>query len=351
MSNSSYYALQQFGAAFMGPAFNSYTRAVHEYMQQHQQTIPVCLAREGWSINRLLTRTTDLFAQSLTAPIYLSVSRTILFKSLLGDEILYDVALKNEFSGSLMDLMIKRFGLSFDEVFTRFSPEQFSTPVKLPEDKAAVEVILKSVAGRLEELAVPTREGLINYLKSVGLADKDSTPLMLDLGYSGTIQKLITYILRKDTEGLYFIATKSGENTVGSNVANMQGVFFNDVSWRDGCLMLDRSLFFEGIMTAPHGQVADIREMHSGRFEFLYGRETDSQHQFQDLKVVIDGGIQAAREGIINGVTYTPEEVNTLYSVYASSPGALPNSVAHLFSVEDDFSGIGIVNAKEMFRI
>ena len=351
MSNSSYYALQQFGAAFLGPAFNSYTRAVHQYCHKSPQVTPVCLAREGWSIHRLLSRTTDLFDSSLCDPLYLKVSRTILFKSLLGDEIVYNFSLKADFSGSLMDLMIKRFGLSFDEVYAHFSSEQFSTFVKLPEDKHVVEDILRNVSTKLRKLVMPTYKSLLSYFKSVGLADHGNRPLMLDLGYSGTIQKLITYIIKKDTDGLYFIASKSGQNSVGFNKANMQGVFFNDVSWGDGCLMLDRSLFFEGVMTAPHGQVADIREMHSGQFEFLYGRETNNQHQFQDLKVVIDGGIQAARESILNGVVYSSEEVSALYSVYASSLGALPQSVSHLFSVEDDFSGIGIVNAKEMFKI
>jgi hypothetical protein len=202
MNNSSYYALQQFGAAFMGPAFNSYAQAVHSFVNDNKQVIPVCLAREGWSINRLLTRTANEFDNSLPPPVYLKVSRTILFKSLLGDEIIYDVSLKNEFSGTLMSLLIKRFGLTFDEVFQRFSPEQFSMPVSLPADRQKVEGILRSKEGALKNLVSPTRTALINYLKSKGLADRDKTPLMLDLGYAGTIQKLITYLLDKDTEGL-----------------------------------------------------------------------------------------------------------------------------------------------------
>ncbi|WP_276756599.1 hypothetical protein [Pseudoalteromonas marina] len=351
MNNSSYYALQQFGAAFMGPAFNGYARAVHSFVDKNDQIIPVCLAREGWSINRLLTRTANVLDGSLQKPVYLKVSRTILFKSLLGDEIIYDVALKNEFKGSIMDLLIKRFGLTFDDVFQRFAPETFSAAVSLPDDKAHVEDILRNTATSLRDLVAPTRKALLNYLKSQGLTDKRKTALMLDLGYSGTIQKLITYLLNQDTEGLYFIANKSGINEVDSNTANMKGVFFNDVKWGEGCLMLERSLFFESIMTAPHGQVIDIREMADGSFEFFYGRETTSQDRFQDLKAVIDGGIWAAREGLKNDVTYTAKEVSELYSVYAKTPGAIPASVSHLFSVEDDFSGLGIVNAKQMFSI
>jgi len=120
----------------------------------------------------------------------------------------------------------------------------------------------------------------------------------------------------------------------------MHGVFFSDIEWGEGYVMLDRSLFYESIMTAPHGQVTDIREMVNGRYEFFYGRETTSQHQFQDLKV-----------GILNEVFYTPAEVSELYAVFAKKPGAIPLSVSHLFRVEDEFSGNGIIDAKRIFRV
>lgn len=348
---SGYYALHEFGSAFLGPAFNSYSRAVHDLVGTGGGKVPVCLAREGWSIHRLLTRTVTAFDSVLPTPVYLKVSRTILFKSLLGEEIIYASALKNDFQGSLLNLLIKRFGLTFDEVFQRFSPEVFSSGVSLPDDKEKVEGLLRSVEQSLRDLVAPTRAALVSYLRSLGLDQVGVTAVMLDLGYSGTIQKLITYLLQKDTEGLYFIASKSGRTDVGDNAANMSGVFFNDVSWGEDCTMLERSLFFESLMTAPHGQVVDIREMADGHFEFLYGRETSTQHYFQDLKAVIDGGISAAKEGVQNGVKYTPEEVSALYTVFAKTPGAIPAAVSHLFNVEDDFSGNGIVDAKQMFRI
>ncbi len=349
---SGYFALHQFGSAFLGPAFNSYSRAVHAKMHEGKERIPVCLAREGWSIHRLLTRTHDAFERPLPKPpTYLKVSRTILFKALLGEEIVYASALGNDFQGSFLDLLIKRFGLTFDQVFQRFSPEVFSSAISLPDDKDKVEEILRGVEKSLRDLVAPTRLALVNYLKSEGLYKSNVTAVMLDLGYSGTIQKLITQLLQKDTEGLYFIASNSGETEIGDNKADMSGVFYNDVSWGEDCIMLERSLFFESLMTAPHGQVVDIREMADGHFEFLYGREASTQFYFQDLKAVIDGGISAAREGIKNGVQYTPDEVSALYTVFSKTPGALPASVSHLFSVEDDFSGSGIVDAKQMFRV
>lgn len=348
---SGYFELHQFGSAFLGPAFNSYARAVHAKMEESKDRIPVCLAREGWSIHRLLTRTHDAFEFPLPTPTYLKVSRTILFKALLGEEIVYVSALGSDFQGSLLDLLVKRFGLTFDQVFQKLSPETLSTAINLPDDKDKVEAIMRGIEQNLRELVAPTRLALFNYLKSEGLCESSLTAVMLDLGYSGTIQKLLTLLLRKDTEGLYFIASSSGKTDIGANKANMSGVFYNDVSWGEDCIMLERSLFFESLMTAPHGQVIDIREMADGHFEFLYGREAATQFHFQDLKAVIDGGISAAREGIKKGVIYTPDEVSALYTVFAKNPGALPACVSHLFSVEDDFSGTGIVNAKQMFRV
>ena len=349
---SSYYALHEFGSAFLGPAFNSYSRAIYSLIDDKpDRLLPVCLAREGWSIHRLLTRTIDVFDSSLPSPVYLKVSRTILFKALLGEKIVYDHALTNDYSGSLLSLLNKRFGLANDDVFELFKPETLSSLIHLPQDKDKVEGILRSVEENLLELVHPTRIALINYLAQEGLSKENVTAVMLDLGYSGTIQKLLTFLLKKDTEGLYFIASKSGSTVVGKNTAYMNGVFHNDVKWGEDCIMLERSLFFESLMTAPHGQVIDICEMADGSFEFIYGRETSTQYYFQDLKAVIDGGISATKAGIKNGISYSPDEVSALYSVFAKTSGALPASVSHLFNVEDDFSGNGVVDAKQLFRL
>jgi hypothetical protein len=129
------------------------------------------------------------------------------------------------------------------------------------------------------------------------------------------------------------------------------GVFKEDVEWSHGYLMLERSLLLESLMTAPHGQVSDIRLRSDGQFDFFYGRTAASQRFFQDLEVVMSGAINAVENGFRSGIEYTVEEVEAIYRAFATPPSALPSGARHLFSLDDDFSGGGVINPLELFGL
>ncbi|WP_251978358.1 hypothetical protein [Salinicola avicenniae] len=342
-------ALHEFGATFLGPALHVYAESIEAESNGH---LPVCLAREGWCFHRLLSRLQRESSIDLeNTPVYLRVSRTLLFRAMLGSPVIMPMALSNEFAGSILDLMRKRFGLQLHEIFSALPIELLRFNCELPKDQALVYEWLSPHLKALESLVSPTRKALIAYLRRSGLMDEEKRPLMLDLGYSGTIQKILTHVLERDTAGLYFIATKPGETEVGDHQALLKGVFHEGVGWRSGCTMLDRSLLFECLLTAPHGQMVDIRQKSSGEFEYFYGREAATQRHFQDLKTVFDGAIDHVIRCRHHGVTYSRTDVQDLYEVFATKPNCIPHDVWHLFSVDDDITGNGIVNPMQMFAI
>jgi len=162
-------ALREFGASFMGPAFLVYAKAVEAHGAGR---VPVCLAREGWCFERLLSR---LQAQGLLtfehAPRYLKVSRTLLFRANLGEDFLWPLALGNDFEGGMLDLMRKRFGLQMHEAFSVLPVELLQMHVKLPEQQEEVVKWLAPHLERLKALVAPTQQGVMAYLKSLGLTD------------------------------------------------------------------------------------------------------------------------------------------------------------------------------------
>jgi len=342
-------ALYEFGATFLGPALHVYAESIEAEAEGH---LPVCLAREGWCFHRLLTRLQRESSIDLPHdPVYLRVSRALLFRAMLGSKTITPMALSNDFSGSILDLMRKRFGLQLHEIFAALPFELLRFNCELPKDKDLVYQWLTPHFKALETVVSPTRKALVAYLKRSGLMDPDKRPLMLDLGYSGTIQKILTHILERDTTGLYFIATKPGDEEVSKHHALLKGVFHEGVGWRNGCTMLDRSLLFECLLTAPHGQMVDIRQKSNGEFEYFYGREAGTQRHFQDLKTVFDGAIDHVVMCRHHGVNYSTADVQGLYEVFATRPNCIPHDVWHLFSVDDDITGNGIVNPMQMFAI
>lgn len=347
MNNTSV-ALRNFGANFLAPSLLVYVQALEKY-ENHQ---PICLAREGWFFHQLLLRLQESKRVQLShSPVYLKVSRTLLFRAMLGEHYLWDLSLKSTFRGTLLELLRKRFGLQLHESFSVLPAEILDFSVQLPLQKSDVVTWLTPYMDGLAKIAKPTREVLANYLQQNGF-DGHTKPLMLDLGYAGTIQKILSRFTQQATDGLYYISTRSDE-IMDANCPRIvrHGVFYNDVTWGDSCLMLERSLLLEALLTAPHGQVVDIHKNPEGGFDFSYGRVANAQRYFQDLSLVFEGAIGQIEDWIDAGITFERDEVLTMFEVYATQPGAIPASVRHLFSLDDDFSGYGMVNSLQMFSL
>lgn len=346
MSNS-YKALYEFGYGFLGPILNHYLRKVAEYSQTHT---PVCLAREGWILFEALKalREEELLEFKFE-PIYLKVSRTVLFRSQAGNPKIMKLAFESKFEGTVLELLLKRFGFQLHEAFALLPHQLLDFNVKLPEDAALIEEWLNPHNDRLFSHVSPTREALASYFETSGLTLSETKSLMLDLGYAGTIQKILTYMFTQDTHGLYFIATKSGTHIINNHTATMAGVFKEDVKWSEGYLLLERSLLLESIMTAPVGQLVDVRLDSNNDLIFFHGRLATPQRQFQDLKAVMDGAIAGVVDGFRLNIEYNTREIEDIFTGYAKSPSAIPREAFHLFNIDDDFSGNGIISPMQLF--
>lgn len=342
-------ALTDFGSAFFGPAFNSYARAIEAEAPEH---LPVCLAREGWAIYQLLSKLHNEKVIDLpTSPVYLRVSRTLLFRALFGDPLLWSVSLKTDFRGTFRELLQKRFGILTSEISSSLPGKHLDKRIRLPDDKHKAIQLLEESTPRLKPFTETTRKTFVKYLASLQLNSHPHKPLLLDVGYSGTIQTLLTHLLERDTKGLYFIANNPGDNTIGNYTATMKGIFREDIAWGEGYAMLERSLFLESLMTAPHGQTLNVKELQNNQFQFFYGRHAAPQRYAQDLKTIIASGIQTAADSIRQGVVYSPDEIEAMYTTFACKSGAIPCSTWHLFSVDDDFSGHGMINPLQLFAM
>ncbi len=58
----------------------------------------------------------------------------------------------------------------------------------------------------------------------------------------------------------------------------------------------------------------------------------------------MQGAIDGVEESFRNGIEYSVEEVEAIYAGFALSPSAIPSAAFHLFSIDDDFSGNGVIN-------
>lgn len=345
---NSHRALYEFGYSFFSPLFNHYVRTLTEYSNAYRA---VCLAREGWVFFKLLNHLQSCqLIQLQHDPLYLKVSRTLLFRSQLGNPDVWETALTNNFKGSISELFMKRFGFQQHEAFALLPAELLNRNVSLPADKETFIEWITPFNEKLRAHVEPTRTAVSTYFEREGLC-QGPHPLMLDLGYAGTIQKLITRVIDRETSGLYFISTEAGDVQVGEQVAHMRGVFKENIKWSEGYLMLERSLLLETLMTAPHGQMIDIRLNTQGALEFFHGRIAAPQRYRQDLDAIMQGAIDGVEEGFRLNIEYSVEEIEAMYAGFALTPSAIPREIFHIFNMDDDFSGNGVLNPTSLFGL
>lgn len=347
-NNRPYYrAFYDFGTAFLTPLLSVYIRSL---LEQLEDRIPVCLAREGWLIQAALNTLSEQKLINLSkAPVYLKVSRLLLFRCLLSHPISWPIALSSTFDGNLEVLLRDRFGLRMYEYNRICSAAELKKFIKLPRDQEVIEQLFKKNIDVLRDISHDSSLALVNYLNSIGLMQSKSPLCFLDLGYSGTIQKLLTYILEQDTDGLYFIALNPGIHEISKYKAKMRGVFKEDIRFGKGDYFLDRSIFMECLFTCGEGSVIDISESPNKTFNFYYGHNTSSQYFFQDLQAIFDGAIDGLIDVFKRGYHYSIAEVDELMVSFLRSPDALPNALYSLFNIDNTMNGKGMLNSKDYF--
>ncbi|MFT8663106.1 hypothetical protein [Zymomonas mobilis] len=342
----SYQQLMDFGYSFLGPIIGTYLQNVEN---KYKNFTPICLAREGWSFFYIINKLQKSgFLNNLKHPIYLKVSRGFLLKCLSGDITIWEKIFSNNFSGTLSDFLINRLCFTYNDICMCFDKKLLSLKINLPEDRDKLKNIFYSHLDFFSRKSSDTLSSFKTYINTLKVFNNNQN-VMLDIGYSGTIQSLLTSILDKDTYGEYFVTTAPNKQYINKNCIHINGSFAENVSWGNGCLMLDRSLILESILTAPHGQIRDIYITQDNKIEFMYGNNVNSQIFFQDLLGIIDGAYSCIYETFSNNIRYNLDEIHNIFNIFTKY--SIPENLSHLFDVDDSFSGNAILNAKRFYSL
>ncbi|PRO73941.1 HAD family hydrolase [Alteromonas alba] len=341
-------SLKEFGFNFCGPILHTYLSAVDNALRQSPKNV-YCLAREGYILQKGLN-----IINSEWSPTYLYASRTFLFRITLSHKASWSFSLGHGYKGKLGDFFVSRFGFTLEQVKKFVDQGELDDEVTTLDDKDRIETILKDQSDIIETIIKPTRNAYIKYLASIGLtSDTAAESLFLDVGYSGTIQKLLSILLQSDTNGYYFITTDSTKTQAGSYTANLSYVFKDKVKMGGGYTMLDRSMFLEALFTSPDGQFIDIIDSPLGDkgFHFCFGKRNYTQHHFEKLNLIFDGALNAISHFDKHGIEFKVSEIEFLYEQYVSKRNLLPSASWPLFEFDDAISGFGNVNSMQFFGL
>jgi hypothetical protein len=342
-------SLQHLGAVFLSPILTYF----NEHLSKHRDdSRPLFfLAREGHWLEQSYTR----FAQGKNRTSntrYMLVSRAFLFKIGLLHPETFPYSLNFKFSGSMYELLRTRFMLSDMKIKQVFSDKEQSRKILLPADLNKVSTLLCSKQIALEPIISKSSDAYKQYLDELGFFETETVDVV-DVGYGGTIQTLLSLIFNVNTVGHYLIASKPGTTQIGEKTAVMNGYLKEGVKLGGGYIPLDRSMFLEGLLTAPVGQFQDIRlsPLPARKFDYYYGRKVSTQHHFHLIEAICKGAMAQMDEYIKSDIQFTTSEIEELYTAFVTKKGMLPQDSWPLFEIDDDTANEGTVNGIDFFGL
>lgn len=320
--------------------YSAFGPLMYEFMLFLQNETPedsvfLFLAREGYIFSKLY----EIVAGENTRPHkYLLTSRRAVSVATIKNEDDIKEIVRRKYDGSLHNLLVSRLGageILLGRVIDRQihiedenknEPDDFEKTIKL------IEPLMPDI---IEE-AGRERKNYLNYLDKTVLKEEREKAVLVDVGYTGTIQYYMSKLLEKPVDAAYLAVLRENEklSKTGSKVYSMyeKGVdsFADNIE--------KTQLFLESVLSAPYGQLIriDSEENPVYRNEELPG---------DDVKMLQEGMLSYCRDrktlealGHENEGKINREYMERLYSELLVDHDYLTEETAALFKVDDSYS-------------
>jgi GT2 family glycosyltransferase/FMN phosphatase YigB (HAD superfamily)/glycosyltransferase involved in cell wall biosynthesis len=244
------------GYCVFGPLILAYFIWLCERSKKSNVHTLYFLAREGYLLKEMFDAFVDLkevksYYKKLPESIYLLTSR----RSAIGavdkkENILKEIIANNNFNGTLRDLFFNRMGVDFNEINVHLGQEVIS----IPRDTQKVLDWVRPFIDKIHAHSACEKTALLTYLKEVKYTS-DNAIALVDLGYSGTIQKYLYQLTQKETAGYYF-ATKGSTQQWTTKKNSTIGFFENNAGPNPETPVFRFHLFLEIWLTSPDAQLS-----------------------------------------------------------------------------------------------
>ncbi len=348
-----------FGYVIFGPIiFNFISWLIRELQKDKLEKI-VFISREGYLLSRaynLFSAHPSLMDLGVKIPpgeYFLSSRRNVLFASLRTTE---DITpfLENDFQGSLRDFFLNRLFVSdIDKIEQVLGSSRLNEAVFLPRDYDRIKKYILKVINILIQEAKIERNEFMQYCAQQGIKNPARIGIV-DVGYSGSIQKALICLLGHSIKGYYFITTnKALELNNRDFLCKSYFGEFIDPHETDIPLFC-HSLLLESILTAPHGQLIRFLQSPSGCVP-EFKKKGVSQEKFDIIRQIQDGIIQFIKDMLDSfgsasiAIEFPKDIIQQSYEMIINGELKI-GSLESAFFVEDDYCGNGEIPVIKFYK-
>jgi predicted HAD superfamily hydrolase/GT2 family glycosyltransferase len=295
------------GYSVFGPIILSYFIWLCEEVKKAKIDTLYFLAREGYLLKQLYDSFVELkeikkHYPKLPDSVYLLTSRRSVLGAVDKDKtVLKEIIANNYFNGSLRDLFFNRMGVDFNEIDIEVAQEK----IAIPRDTNKVLELVIPYLDQIKELARIEKESLLTYLDEIAYTS-DKKVGLVDLGYSGTIQKYLYQLTKKEVKGYYFVTRDTTQQWTKKE--NQTFGFFGNNAPADAEISLFRySLYLEFWLTAPDGQLSHFSK-ENGKVIPVFREKGHTKKDFYVNEAITDGVMEYLKDA----VSLTSGELNLL---------------------------------------
>jgi len=296
------------------------------------------LARDGYFLKKIyefFLQTKQITDQS--SPEYLLISRRAILGATLKDEtsLKHMVLELGPFQGKLSELIYNRIGL--DRSFLKeCTLEDFSISNK--EDLHKAYKLLREHIDTINKHTNQEYKSYQEYLKRMKFYDTKKV-VVVDLGYSGTIQNYLHKLTNQVIKGEYLVTTCRVKD-VESQESSYHGYFVDKVDFEHNTSnpIYKYSLLLEAYLTSDKGQLVCFSKENQPVYKKIDNNITKQQR-------MTDGVMDYIKEmslldvDLLDSSDEELKRVSTFLFDFFVSHRFIDDELSSLFHLEDDFTG------------
>ena len=327
-----------FGYCALGPMF--YLFCDHLYTRHRKDSI-YFMARDGYFLREIYEKFVHSKGMEIEGKSrYLEISR----RAVLGavektpENLKHIVKELGEYKGRLSGMLSSRVGLG-DEFMRKGSIDDIT--ISLPGDGDRVCEILLEHIDVLNEEAHEERKPFLEYLNDLGFLSEERA-VLVDLGYSGTIQRYLHDLTGVSMYGEYFVTTLKSADFEHSD-SLMNGYFGNRVDPFGNIrnIVFEYSLVLEAYLTSNRGQLMKFEKR---------GKEIVPIYKVEENRLGVREDITRGIIDYIESLSVVPvdffdhdsdkaKDIAMFIFEYITRHRLFDEDVLSILSIDDDFTG------------
>lgn len=338
---------RELGYCVFGPLLLHFTAWLYKRSKALGIEHLLFLAREGYLLRDLFALFTERFGDNGARTSYLLCSRRANSVPMIEREPDIRAILEAPYEGSLANLLATRYGIDIDSESGHGSLSHqrlYDDVITLPNQIDAVYGDVSRFKEPIFRHAQRERRAYLAYLATLGVSKAHKTAVV-DIGFSGTIQKHLQKMTASDVEGFYFITNPKARLTP---LARMMYACFGDfVEFGRGNAVYDYSLLLESVLTAPAGQF--IRFGDDGRP--VFGQSAYSEATWPIIRAIHLGIVAYFRDAFTwfgdAVLAHEPhlETVQHFFRLISQNPVTVSAPLRDALKVDDFYVSSRVVDA------